>query len=465
MNQDRILKINKRSFITVCIILLSFMIISYICTFLIPKGVYNEELNYSSISGKGLPFWKFIFSPFLVIFSDGGLSIIVISLFILILGGAFNVIDKTNGINSIIGALINKFKNHKYFLVYIIILVFMLFGSLFGIFEEAITLLPIIVLLSLALGFDTFTGIAMCLLAVGFGFSTAITNPFSVGLGSTTMGINLTDGIFYRIFVFVIMYLVLCIFTTIHIKRITKDPQKSPTYELDIKKKNSIVENELFSKINYKVLKVYVVFFIMLLLVIILSSVLKPLQGYSIPLIAIAFLFGSFICGLLLKHPFINIGKIFLSGLLGMAPAIIMLMLAGSIKYILDEGQIMATIIHNLTEMLEGTSPIVGILFVYLIILIIQFFIGSASAKIILIIPIISILADKLGISRQITLLAFIFGDGFTDLIYPTNPILLISLGMTSFSYIKWFKKTIILQLLVLLITVILLIIGYYMGY
>jgi uncharacterized ion transporter superfamily protein YfcC len=92
------------------------------------------------------------------------------------LSGSFNIIDKTKGLNSIIGFLVKKFEKRKYLLIYSIILVFMLFGALFGIFEESVTLLPIIVFLALAMGWDTFTGLSMCLLAAGFGFSSAITN-------------------------------------------------------------------------------------------------------------------------------------------------------------------------------------------------------------------------------------------------------------------------------------------------
>ncbi|MDD3171926.1 MAG: Na+/H+ antiporter NhaC family protein [Bacilli bacterium] len=465
MTEDRIIKINKRSFITVCAILVFFMIISYVLTFIIPKGYYDENLYYIPIDGNGYSFWKFIASPILALASSGGLNIIVISLFLLILGGSFNVIDKTKGINSIISYLIEKFKNKRYLLIYSVILVFMLFGSLFGIFEESVTLLPIIVLLALAMGWDSFTGLSMCLLAAGFGFSTAITNPFSVGLGSNEMGINLVDGIWFRIIIFIFMYFILCLFTTIHVKKIEKNPKSSPTYDADQERLKKFNFNDTFSFSNKKALKTYLIFFISLLFIIIFSSIIPSLQGLSIPIIAIAFLFGIFICGLSLKYSFKDIGKMFFSGLVAISPAVIMLMLAGSIKYILDEGQIMSTIIYNLTEMLEGTSPIIGILFIYLIILVIQFFIGSASAKVILIIPIIAIMADKLEISRNIALLAFIFGDGYTDLIYPTNPVLLISLGMISFSYTKWIKKTFVLQLIVLAITVLLLILGYYLGY
>lgn len=475
MNQDKILKINKRSFITVCIILLSFMIISYILTFIIPHGYYpsQEEINngsdiiYTAIDGKGFSFWKFILSPILVLGSDSGITIIVVSLFLLILGGAFNVIDKTGGINAIISYLIEKFKNKKYILIYIISLFFMLFGSLFGIFEESVTLLPIIIILSLGMGWDTFTGICMCLMAAGFGFSTAITNPFSVGLASKVMGLNILDGIWFRIIIFILMYIILCTFITIHVKRIEKNPSSSPSYEADEEKRKHLDFENSFKENDPKVLKVYSIFFISILVIIIVSSVLPIVQklGISIPIIALTFLIGIFIACKFLNYKFKDVSKMFLSGVSGIATAIIMILLAGSIKYILDEGYIMATLIDRLTNMLKGTSPIVGILFIYLAILVIQFFIGSASAKVILIIPIITIIADQLGISRNIALLAFIFGDGFTDLIYPTNPVLLISLGISSFSYTKWVKKTILLQIFILIFTSLLLILGYYIGY
>lgn len=469
MNEDKILKINKRSFITVCSILLIMMLGAYILTFFVKHGQFidNDANKYELINGQGLPFWKFILAPFLVLGSSSGLTIIVISFFLLVLGGTFNVIDKTGGLNALIGYLINKFHSKRYLLILIITLFFMLFGALFGIFEESVNLLPIIIILALGMGWDTFTGLAMCLMAAGFGFSSAITNPFSVGLASKEMGLNILDGIWFRILIFLIMYAILSLFIILHVRKIEKNPQSSPTFEADEEKRKHLNFADTFNQVDNKILKVYAFYFIFVLLVIIISSALPIVQelGLSIPIIAISFLSGIIVVTLILHHKFKDTLKLLLSGMLAIAPAIIMILLAGSIKYILDEGFIMATIIHELINMLKSSSPIVGILFIYGIILLIQFFIGSASAKVVLIIPIIALLADHIGISRNIALLAFVFGDGFTDLIYPTNPILLISLGMSSFSYVKWFKKTILLQLIVLAVTILLLILGFYIKY
>ncbi len=470
MSEDKILKINKRSFITVCAILMAFMIAVYIMTFFVEKGMYVElipgaGLEYQYIGGTGYSFWRFLGSPLLVFLSDDGLSVLVIGLFILILGGAFNVMQKTKGIQSIISYLINRFKTKKYLLMYIIILAFMLLGSLFGIFEESVTLLPIVVILALSLGWDTFAGLGMCLLATGFGFSTAITNPFSIGLASEQMGLQVVEGIWFRIIIFIVLYLLLCLFLTIHVKKIEKKPESSPTYESDREKLAKLNPDESFSSYNPRILKTYTLFFVWVLIAIIASSIIPALQGYSIPVIAISFLIGIFVCGLAIGEKFSKIGKMFLSGVGSIAPAIVMIALAASIKFILEDSQIMGTIIKQIVTWFSGSSPIVGILFIYLVILLIQFFIGSASAKVILIIPIISIIAADLGISQNIALLAFIFGDGFTDLIYPTNPVLLIALGISSFSYTKWVKKTFLLQLIVLGLTVGFLILGYFLGY
>jgi uncharacterized ion transporter superfamily protein YfcC len=250
-----------------------------------------------------------------------------------------------------------------------------------------------------------------------------------------------------------------------HVRKIEKNPESSPTYESDKLKKeqqNFDINNIQFDK---KLVKGYSFFFLTILLAIVLASVIKPLQGLSIPIIAIIALISIFVCGLYIKVKFKELLKMFWQGVVAMSPAIIMLLLAGSIKFILDDSKIMGTVIIEILALLEGKSPIIGVLFIYLVVLVIQFFIGSASAKVALIVPIIAVLAVDLGISKNLALLSFIFADGYTDLIYPTNPVLLISLGMASFSYLKWIKKTWLLQILILLITVGFLILGFYIGY
>lgn len=447
MSQDQILKINKRSFLIVLAVLFTTMIGAYILTF---------------VWGNGYSFFKFIISPVLVLTSSDSVSIIVIGLFILILGGAFNIIDKTGGIKAIISSIVSRFKTRKMMLMSIITLFFMLFGALFGIFEESVTLLPMIIMLSLSLGWDTYTGLGMCLLAAGFGFSSALINPFSIGLGSKVLGISMFSGILFRIVVFTIMYLFLITYLRFHIKKIEKDATKSPTYEIDLEKKRHLnIHDE--EPVNKRALKTYVIFFVVVLLATILATAF--MAEITIVVIALTFLLGSIISGIVLKYGVKNTLNAFLSGLIAMSPAIIMLLFAGAVKFIIVDAQVMEVLIDRITHVLSGSNGFSAVILIYVMILFIQFFIGSASAKVILLMPIIKAVIENLMLSKEIALLAFVFGDGYTDLIYPTNPVLLIALGMSGMSYLKWFKKTWLLQIAILLLTFLFLYIAYQIGY
>ena len=185
----------------------------------------------------------------------------------------------------------------------------------------------------------------------------------------------------------------------------------------------------------------------------------------TIVVIALTFLLGSIISGIVLKYGVKNTLNAFLSGLIAMSPAIIMLLFAGAVKFIIVDAQVMEVLIDRITHVLSGSNGFSAVILIYVMILFIQFFIGSASAKVILLMPIIKAVIENLMLSKEIALLAFVFGDGYTDLIYPTNPVLLIALGMSGMSYLKWFKKTWLLQIAILLLTFLFLYIAYQIGY
>ncbi len=471
LSDEKILQINKRSFTIVCLILCAILLLAYILTLFLPKGAFVGDVYTPVENAKNLSFWSFLISPLETLWHPStATTVIMVSLFMLLLSGIFNVLDKTGGIKSIMAYIIEKNRHHKLRLVYVMILIFMLFGSLFGIFEEAVVLLPIVVMLAISLGWDTFTGLCICLMATGFGFSTALTNPFSVGLSVQTINqtvegseLSLTDGLWYRALIFLVMYFVLCSFVTLHIKKIEKNPESSPTYlHDDAMRSNLHLEDAAYDK---KTVLTYGIMFASVVLITIVVGLIPATSGLTVPAIALAFLLGSVISVFVLRQNKKFVLREFLSGVVAMLPAILLVLLASSIRLVLEKGQIMDTIINYMLEALEGKSTLGTLLLIYAAVLVIQFFISSASAKVVVIIPIIAMLADRLGLSQNLALLAFVFGDGYTDLIYPTNAILMISLGMVSFSYTKWLKKTLPLQLIVLALTVLFLLLGIVIGY
>ena len=466
--------IEFRSFITVVIILAALLFFAGTLSYFIPQGTLSLDENgviitESYVKGevKGIAIWRVITAPVRVFASSDALTIIMISVFLLIVSGVFSLLEKTDGTKIVIGRFMHRLANNGGPVVCLSVLVFMLFGSFFGMFEELVTLLPLVILFMLSLGMDTMTGLGACLLAACFGFSAAITNPFSVGLIAQVAGVGIQAGMWLRIVFFAIVYVILCSFLMLHLKKIEKDPTKSLSYEIDIEKKKKtsgfdVVER---SPKNDKIFKVFAVFFSVQAILLILIASIRAISDLAIPILALSFLIGGIVCGLIIcekkRDAFIFIGK----GALSMLPAVALIAIASSIKLVMEESGIIDTIMHYIISLLDGKSKFVTILLIYLLILVLQVFIGSSSAKIMLVMPIIVPICASIGISPSMVIIAYCMADGFTDVILPTNPVLLVGLSMANVSYAKWFKWTWKLQLFVFAITILVLLLATGIGY
>ncbi|MFA7076537.1 MAG: hypothetical protein WC152_07740, partial [Candidatus Izemoplasmatales bacterium] len=308
-----LININKKSFFNVVIILFSLMIIGFILTFLIPQGAYSRTADGEIIAGtyellvrKNLKIWQFFYSPIGLLLSSDGLNVIMISLFLFILGGFFTVMDKSKGIVVIIKRLVDRYIHNKHLLIRLITLFFMIFGAFFGIFEESVALLPIMIILSLSMGYDTLMAMGLTVLAAGFGFASAITNPFSVGIASEIAGVNILSGVLFRLVVFGIMYFVISTFLVRYAIKLESDPKKSLTYEDDLEKKKNLKNdfNEPVENENM-IFKTYIAIFIVLLFFIVLASLLQLIFSLDVPtivLMSITFLIGGILAGYLINH-------------------------------------------------------------------------------------------------------------------------------------------------------------------
>lgn len=468
--------INFKSFLLVVGILLTLVITVGVLTYFIPQGAYQYAIDangnsiilpgtYVQGEVKGIAIWRILTAPFRVFAGENALSIIFISLFLLIMSGVFNVMDKTNGVKAVIRMLIKRFSQKKRLLLCIMVLAFMMFGSFFGMFEELVALLPIVIVLMLSLGFDTMTGLGVCMLAACFGFSSAITNPFSVGIASEIAGTSVFDGVWLRIVFFVLIYALVCGFIIFHTKRIAKNPLKSPTYALDTQKRQSLAIEDTEIKNEGKICKAYAIFFGVLLVILVAVAAIRAISGFAIPILCVAFLAGGIWAGLATaenkKQVFIWLGK----GAISMLPAVLMIALASSVSLVLTEGGIKDTILYEIITFLEGRDKFTSIILLYILILVLQLFIGSASAKLYLIMPLALQIGGALGLSPAILILTYCMADGFTDMIIPTNPVLLVGLSIADVSYGKWFKWTGLLQVLLFGVTLLILLFAVSIGY
>lgn len=465
--------ISLKSFVTVVLVLLAILALVSALSYVVPQGSFTRDeggviLTDTYIRGEvgGIALWRVLTAPGRVFASEDGLTIIMISLFLLVMSGIFNLLEKTGGMRILISRLIGKLHGRTGAVVCITVLIFMLFGSFFGMFEELVTLLPIMIVFMLSLKQDTMMALGTCLLAACFGFSAAITNPFSVGLASQYVGVSPAEGLWLRVIFFVLIYGTVCLFLLAYHKKLQRDPKASLSYANDCaKRENLSVEISALNAEERRIFRIYATFFGIQGLILIAIATVRAISGLAIPILAASFLIFGIIAGLLVCK---NAGKVFgpfLKGAVAMLPAVLMIALASSVKLVMTESGILDTIMHFALNLLLGKNKFVAILMIYALVLFLQIFIGSASAKIVLVMPIVMPIARALGISPALVILTYCMADGFSDAIIPTNPVLLIGLSMANVSYGKWVKWTWKLQLFVFLLSVLILLFGVAIGY
>ena len=445
---NKLINISKKTFIGVAILLFLLMAVAIVLTYVLPKGEFavleNGETDYHTLInlGKegGINIFKGIFSPFLLLGADGGISIIMLCIFLLVIAGVFQAMNDNNGIRVIVNRIIKTFKNRKFLLLCVVALIFMMFGAFLGLFEEVLTLLPIIAILTLSLGYDSFTGFLVSIVACGFGFSSAITNPFTVVFASNLIGVNPFIKIWFRIIIFIVMYLLVILTVFLYTRRIKKKPESSLTYENDMSLRNEVFKDEEITN-EKKIFISYVSFFVLALITIIVCSAIAALRDYVVvALIAVFLIFGLLVALISSSWDFKKTFKSFGKGALSVVPTLLFILMASSIKYILVEGKVLPTIVYTINNAVEGKNIFAIAFTLFAIVLGLEFFISSSTAKAVFVMSIVGVLT--LGLTKETLVLIYTFADGYTNLLFPTSPVLLIGLSMMGVSYFKWLKKS-----------------------
>ncbi len=463
--KEKGLDISVKSFIVAIAIILGLMVVTYIMTFILPGGEYARTLDangntiidtnggFKYVDG-GLPFWKWILSPILVLGAEGSGTIIAVIIFLLVIGGVFNALNECGLMKYMLNKIVNKYGDVKYKLMAVLCFFFMAMGSLVGSFEEVVPMAPIVVALAIALGWDSVTGVAISLLATGCGFAAGVANPFTIGVAQGLAGLPMFSGMWLRAVSFVLIYVLLYGFIRHHAKKIER-PLESHGIE------NTYVKDDRFDK----GLKLFAIILGIGIATVISSGFIKALQDYTMIIVALMFLVAGIVSVLATGMTAKELGKSFVNGLVSISPSVLMILMASSIKYILVESKILDTMLHGTVGVAENMSQGALILFIYLICLIMNFFIPSGSAKAFLLIPLIVPIAQIFSISPQLCIVAYAFGDGFSNVFYPTNPALLITLGLSDVSYGKWARYSVKFQILNIILTSAILLFGLAVGY
>ena len=446
-----LINISRRTFLYITLLLAALMCLSIALTYLVPRGQFGAlpdgQPDYLSYTRReelpGIPLWRGVMAPILVFFSADGLTLLMLSLFLFVISASFQVMEDAGGIRALVGAVALRFQHRKRLLLAAVALLFYSFGSFLGLFEEMLTMLPIVASLCVMLGYDSFTGFLCCILSCGFGFAGAVTNPFTVLLASEIIGVNPMEHVWLRLVVFAVMFLLVTAFLFLHLRALERDPSSSPTYRRDEALRRSgtaAVPENTKSPESRRVCRIYAVFLLAALGLILAASLLPAARGYTVPILTAYFAVFGLAAGAMASRSLPAAARSFLRGVGGALPTIVFIALAASIKYIFDKGGILPTIVNQINAAVSGRSPAAVALILYLIVLVLEFFISSSTAKAILVMGILSIV--HVGLSKQMLVLVYLFADGYTNVLFPTSPVLLLSLAMLEMDYFSWIKRS-----------------------
>jgi len=504
-----------RKFPHTYVIVFYILLISAILTWIIPGGEFVEkevlvdgvektELEYREVE-KDPQSWQVFSALFKGFVKQSGIIV-----FILMIGGAFWIINSSKAVDVGILSFIRFTGGLERFswirklgadniIIALVMIMFSVFGAVFGMSEETIAFVIIMVPLAISMGYDSIVGVCLCFVAAALGFAGAMLNPFTVGIAQGLAGLPLFSGMEYRILCWFLINAAGIIFVLRYAKKIKLHPEKSPVYKEDEywrKKGNAAwetmvsesprsawlsfgimlaglivfsifnhqttfivgdpasgagssltlpvipVTTGLFALAGFLSLRKSVQFFLLTLLgftILFLIIGVMAYQWYIMKIASLFFAMGLF-SGIAMNYSPNRITAIFLEGVRDILPAALIVGLAGGIIVILEDGKVVASILHGLSTRMEDLGKISSVGIMYAVQTLINVMIPSGSAQAALTMPIMAPFSDLVDISRQATVMVYQFGDGFTNMITPTSGVLIGVLGVARIPYEKWVK-------------------------
>lgn len=424
------------------VILFAIILLAAIGTYVLPPGVYNrakdertgrtlvDPASYHHVERTPVtPFGVFQAIP------KGMIAASEIVFFIFICGGVFTALQATGAIDCGLSRAIIALKGKEKLLIPVTMFLFSLLGATMGMSEEVIVFIPIGVALAHAIGFDDIVAVSMLSTGAAIGFSSGVANPFTVGVAQSIAELPLFSGAQFRIIGYVLLYISAVAYTVRYANMVKNDPTKSYMYGVEKSGEQEIksLEDIEFTGTHKLVLLVILAFFAYML-----YGVMY--EGFYILELSTIFLAMGVVGSLVGKLSPSTIARQFVRGCADITFGAMVVGISRAILVVMQEGQIIDTIINALALVvgrLPGGFAAIGMFWVQSII---NFFIPSGSGQAATTMPIMTPLADMVGLTRQTAVMAFHYGDGFSNSIIPTSASLMGVLAMAKVPYEKWFK-------------------------
>lgn len=422
--------------VNVYVLLFSVLVVAAIFSYILPAGQFERQIvddRNIVVPGTYQVMESTPVSPFGVFTAvhDGMVGASSIVFYVIIIGGMIAVVNSTGAIDAFLGAATKKLAKRQLIFVAATMFIFSLGGSFIGMAEESLMYIPIVIPIALALGFDVVTGTAIVLFGMGIGFTTAIANPFTIGIAQSIAGLPMFSGIGVRIFLYCIMYTMAVSFVYLYGRKVKNNPELG--FYGDGRFKGLSSENVVFTTAH----KLVLLSFVLTIGTIVFGTI--KLDWYMAEMSG-AFLILIIVVAVITRMSPDNLIKEFLGGCSGILGGAMVVGLARGIVVVLTNSNIIDTILYYASNALEAVPEGVSAGGMFVVQAIIHFIVPSGTGQAMLTMPIMVPLADLLGVTHQTACLIFSLADGIGNTLFPTSGYFMAALAIAGIPWQKWVK-------------------------
>lgn len=427
------------------IILSVFILIMSFLSYIIPAGSYERFIAEDGRAVVDPSTFHYIentpvtLMQFLTSIPQGFVEAGFIIALTLCVGAGVAVVQKIGVIPAAVEYLAVKFKDKGVWVIPILMLIFSMSDAFIGVNEMCLIYIPIIMPLILRLGFDSITACAVALCGSAAGFSAAITNPFTIAIGQKISGLPLYSGWEFRVFTYFVTLTIGVIYIMRYAKKVQNNPSLSSVFEEDKIKREKLLNSEEIKEhkeLNkrQKLAGIYSVLMLGGMLVGVLAF------KWDMPQMCAMFLAIGVGAGIIAGLDGDSICETLLAGCSDMLMGAVIIGIARGISVVMTAGNMIDTIVHFFAQMLQNIPASLTAIGMLIVVTLMNFLIPSGSGKAVVLFPILSPLADVVGVTRQTAILAYQFGDGFSNIIYPTSGYFMACISNAGVPWQKWVK-------------------------
>ncbi|WP_134700837.1 YfcC family protein [Ammoniphilus sp. YIM 78166] len=450
----------------VYVILVTMLLVGYLATLLVPQGQFERQ-----VGPMGRPIvvpgtFQYVdvphLTPFDVMFSipAGMVQAGEIIFGGLMIGALFAMVERTGLMNLGIRQVVNIFQTKKIWVIPALMIPMGVFTSFTGAMELGLIYAPVLIPLMLRFGYDRFTATAMVLVSTAAGFSVAMTAPATVGLAQTLMNLPLYSGIEYRAIIMSIALLIGILYVWRYARGVERNPAQSYLHGDGLDRDFITEDNSSTEKVSGR--QLFAILFLLAGMGIMIYGLLN--WKWYFTQIGGWYAFMGIALGFIFKMSPSNIAEVFNEGFRKVLVGVIIIGLSRAISVVLEKGNILDTIVHGITVVVGAAPSELSAIMMLIFQGLFNFLVGSGSGQAMITMPVMSGLSDILGVTRQTAVLAFQFGDGFTNILYPTSFFMAI-LAIAQVPYSKWLRFIIPLLLMWFALAAVALIVAQSIGW